>query len=201
MTTQLLYLITFQSQPRLQYFIEPCLASEVKSGGFGKPIAIKQITEVPIELVDETDDAIWELLASFPQASSAYPIEGKTGGKLIDLLLKTGREYFESNRSKKLKHGKLKKGKTLVLVIPFERHGMGKKEYDLNQHLFTWNFQAINNLLLTTGFEILENRYIYGAGYFKLLPLAKMNFGLYRTATNVASRLAGIKEMMIIARK
>lgn len=98
-------------------------------------------------------------------------------------------------------YSKLKKGKTLVLVIPFERHGMGKKEYDLNQHLFTWNFQAINNLLLTTGFEILENRYIYGAGYFKLLPLAKMNFGLYRTATNIASRLAGIKEMMIIARK
>lgn len=98
-------------------------------------------------------------------------------------------------------HSKLKKGKTLVLVIPFERHGKGKFEFDLNQHLFTWNFQAINNLLLTTGFKVVENRYIRGAGYFRLLPLAKINFGLYKFVTNTVSRLFGIKEMMIIARK
>jgi SAM-dependent methyltransferase len=98
-------------------------------------------------------------------------------------------------------HSKLKKGKTLVLVIPFERHGKGKFEFDLNQHLFTWNFQAINNLLLTTGFKVVENRYVRGAGYFRLLPLAKINFGLYKFVTNTVSRLFGIKEMMIIARK
>ena len=98
-------------------------------------------------------------------------------------------------------YSKLKKGKTLILVIPFERHGKGKFQYDLNQHLHTWNFQAINNLLLTVGFEIRENRYIRGAGYFRLLPLARLNFGLYRFATNFLSRLVGIKEMMIIAKK
>ncbi|MBX3241113.1 MAG: class I SAM-dependent methyltransferase [Chitinophagaceae bacterium] len=96
---------------------------------------------------------------------------------------------------------KLKKGSTLILVIPFERHGKGKPEFDLNQHLYTWNFQAINNLLLTVGFEILENKYIRGAGYYRLLPLAKTNFNLYKLATNSVSRLAGIKEMMITARK
>ncbi len=96
---------------------------------------------------------------------------------------------------------KLKKGSLLLLVIPYERHGKGKPEFDLNQHLYTWNFQAINNLLLTVGFDILENKYIRGAGYYRLLPVAKINFGLYRFATNLVSRLAGIKEMMVVARK
>jgi SAM-dependent methyltransferase len=98
-------------------------------------------------------------------------------------------------------HAKLKMGKTLVLVIPHERHGKGKFEYDLNQHLHTWNFQTINNLLLTVGFKIRENKYIHGAGYFRLLPLAKLNFGLYRFSTNLISRLFGIKEIMVIAEK
>jgi SAM-dependent methyltransferase len=96
---------------------------------------------------------------------------------------------------------KLKKGGKFILVIPHERHGKAQFQFDLNQHLYTWNFQAINNLLLTTGFEILENKYVRGAGYNKILPLAKMNFGLYRSATNLLSRMAGIKEMMIVTRK
>jgi SAM-dependent methyltransferase len=96
---------------------------------------------------------------------------------------------------------KLKKGEKLILVIPHERHGKAQFKYDLNQHLYTWNFQAINNLLLTVGFQIEENRYLRGAGYFRLLPLAKINFGLYRFVTNTVSRLFGIKEMMIVGRK
>lgn len=98
-------------------------------------------------------------------------------------------------------YSKLKKGKTLILVIPFERHGKGQFQLDLNQHLYAWNFQAINNLLLTNGFEILENRYLRGAGYNRLLPLAKTSFGLYKWATNTISVLAGIKEMMVVAKK
>lgn len=96
---------------------------------------------------------------------------------------------------------KLKKGQKLILVIPHERHGKAQFKYDLNQHLYTWNFQAINNLLLTVGFQIQENRYLRGAGYFRLLPLAKISFGLYRFVTNAVSRLFGIKEMMIVAKK
>lgn len=96
---------------------------------------------------------------------------------------------------------KLKKGASLILVIPHEVHGKASYNLDLNQHLFTWNFQAINNLLITTGFIIKKNKYVRGAGYYKLLPLAKINFSIYRTATNLLSRLSGIKEMMIIAEK
>jgi SAM-dependent methyltransferase len=98
-------------------------------------------------------------------------------------------------------YSKLKKGKKLVLVVPFERHGKGSFEYDLNQHLYTWNFQAINNLLLSVGFKIEENKYIRGAGYYRFLPLLKAGFPVYRFATNFLSRLAGIKEMMIVATK
>lgn len=98
-------------------------------------------------------------------------------------------------------YGKLRKGETLILVIPHERHGKGSFQFDVNQHLYTWNFQAINNLLLTVGFQVRENRYIFGAGYHRLLPLARRNFGLYRSATNWLSRLAGIREMMVIATK
>ena len=64
-----------------------------------------------------------------------------------------------------------------------------------------WNFQTINNLLLVNGFNILENKYVFGAGYNRLLPLAKKNFGLYKWSTNVLSKLAGIREIMVVATK
>jgi SAM-dependent methyltransferase len=98
-------------------------------------------------------------------------------------------------------HSKLKKGSDLILVIPYERHCKGKFELDLNQHLYMWNFQNINNLLLLSGFTIKSNKYVRGAGYNKLLPLAKINFGLYQFATNALSRLMGIKEIMVVATK
>ncbi len=97
--------------------------------------------------------------------------------------------------------GKLKKGSDLLLVIPFERHGKAKFELDLNQHLYNWNFQNINNLLLTSGFRIKQNKCLRGAGYNRLLKLSKLNFGLYRFATNMLSYMAGIKEIMVVATK
>jgi hypothetical protein len=96
---------------------------------------------------------------------------------------------------------KLKSGGKLILVIPHERHGKGKFELDLNQHLYMWNFQNINNLLMIVGFRIEKNKYVHGAGYNRLLPLAKMNFGLYRFATNFLSKLTGIWEIMGVASK
>lgn len=99
-------------------------------------------------------------------------------------------------------HKKLKTGKKLILVIPYEKHmKRGQFELDLNQHLYCWNFQAINNLLITSGFKIEENRYIRGAGYHKLLRLNKISPNAYWHATNLLSRVTGIKEMMIVATK
>lgn len=102
---------------------------------------------------------------------------------------------IESMRSK------LKTGHDLLLIIPHERHGKGSFELDLNQHLYTWNFQTINNLLISSGFEIKENKYLRGAGYNRLLPLNKINHKLYYHITNLVSRLAGIKEIMVVATK
>jgi SAM-dependent methyltransferase len=96
---------------------------------------------------------------------------------------------------------KLKRGKLLMVVVPHEKHGRGRFTLDLNQHLYMWNFQNLNNLLLVNGFEILENRYLRGAGYNKLLFLQNINFRLYWWATNLLSRLAGIKEILVVARK
>ena len=96
---------------------------------------------------------------------------------------------------------KLKPGGELLLVIPHERHGKASFELDLNQHLYMWNFQNINNLLISSGFQIRENKYLRGAGYQKLLFLSRVNFGLYHRATNFLSRLSGIKEIMVVAQK
>jgi SAM-dependent methyltransferase len=96
---------------------------------------------------------------------------------------------------------KLKRGQRLIIVIPHERHGRAGFSLDLNQHLFSWNFRTINNLLLTSGFQIKANRYVRGAGYFRLLSLARINFGLYRWATNTVSRIMGIREIMVVATK
>lgn len=121
----------------------------------------------------------------------------------FDIVLSTHVLEHHPNPKEMLEQifSKLKKGAKLILVIPHEVHGTAKYELDLNQHLFTWNFQAINNLLITTGFNVISNEYVRGAGYNKLLFLSKINFNLYRTATNFISRLSGIKEMKIVAIK
>lgn len=102
---------------------------------------------------------------------------------------------IESMRSK------LKPGHDLLLIIPHERHGKASFQLDLNQHLYTWNFQTINNLLISSGFEIKKNQYLRGAGYNKLLFLNKISTNLYFAVTNLVSRLAGIKEIMVVATK
>lgn len=98
-------------------------------------------------------------------------------------------------------HMKLKNNGELRLVLPLESHGKSTFYLDKHQHLYTWNFRTINNLLVTSGFRIKENKYLRGAGYEKLLFLYKKNFNVYNFATKLASYCAGIKEMMITAEK
>lgn len=96
---------------------------------------------------------------------------------------------------------KLKPGCNLILAIPYERHGKASFELDLNQHLYMWNFRTINNLLLTCGFQILENKYLRGAGYEKLLLLNRWSYEFYRKMTILVSYIFGIKEIMVVAKK
>lgn len=98
-------------------------------------------------------------------------------------------------------YNKMKKGGKLILVLPYERHGRSTFNLDLDQHMFMWNFRTINNLLLIAGFTVHSNEYLRGAGYEKLLPVYMINKTFYRLATNLVARIAGIKEIMVIAQK
>jgi len=96
---------------------------------------------------------------------------------------------------------KLKKGGKLITILPTEKHKKTQFKIDANQHLFAWTFKTFNNLLIKSGFEIEENKYLRGKAYMKLLPLHKLNFGLYKGMTELTAQLLGSKEMMIVAVK
>ncbi len=72
---------------------------------------------------------------------------------------------------------KLKKGGILLLILPKDNHGKAGFEPDLNNHLFTWNFRAINNLLNLAGFKPVKNQLKYTMGFNLLLPLYNI-FGM-----------------------
>ena len=95
---------------------------------------------------------------------------------------------------------KLKPSGKLILVLPTEKHGKASFDMDINQHLFCWNFRTINNLLIKSGFEILENKYFRGIGYDKLLFTSRLGINFYRRITQFVAFSLGIKELFIIAR-
>jgi len=95
---------------------------------------------------------------------------------------------------------KLDKDGILILVLPCEHHGKANFELDVNQHLFCWNFRAINNLLINTGYTIAKNKYFRGIGYDKLLFTSYLGIGFYRRITQLAAYIFRIKELYIIAR-
>lgn len=101
----------------------------------------------------------------------------------------------------KLLRTKLKPGGCLILVLPVERHEHVPFDVDINQHLFSWNFRAINNLLQRAGYQIKENRFCYGAAHYKLRYLGGLSFRLYRAQTELLGWLFNHRDMMVVARK
>ena len=101
----------------------------------------------------------------------------------------------------KLMKSKLKKGGKLILILPAEKHKKAAFKVDKNQHLYCWNFQVINNLLIKTGFDVVENKYVYGSGYRKLLAFSRINLELYDFLTKLVSFITCAKEMKIVAIK
>ena len=95
---------------------------------------------------------------------------------------------------------KLKKDGKLILVLPVEKHRKASFRPDKNQHLYSWNFRTINNLLAKSGFKVTENEYLRGKAYMKLLPFSSISFGLYSFLTGFAGLFGG-KEMKIVAVK
>lgn len=96
--------------------------------------------------------------------------------------------------------GKINQKGKLMLILPCEHHGKAGFTFDVNQHLFCWNFRTINNLLLTAGYSIVENRYFRGAGYEKFLFTSRFGIPFYGWITRTVAVLNGIKELCIIAK-
>ncbi|MCX5636889.1 MAG: class I SAM-dependent methyltransferase [Planctomycetota bacterium] len=89
----------------------------------------------------------------------------------------------------------------LYLILPKERHYYGSMKPDINQHLYCWNFRAVNNLLHRTGFEPYANYYKYILGYRKLLPLRRVfGSGLYYYAAIIVGWLHRNGELVVRAR-
>ncbi len=101
----------------------------------------------------------------------------------------------------KLLYKKLRFDGKLILVLPVEKYGKSDFEADSNQHLFLWNFRTINNLLIRSGFKILENSYRRGYGYDKFNSISKINFKLFKTITTLTAIIYGVKELYVIAKK
>jgi len=123
-SVHLIYIITFQTQPTLRYFIEPSLTQMLKSGGYSKPQRMASLNDIPTEIIQDKDKAIFALLEQLPEK---YLLEGPKSSVLLQALLRTGRCHFVSHRAKALSEGPILDGKV-----------QWKKEPDGKQRLHCW---------------------------------------------------------------
>lgn len=89
----------------------------------------------------------------------------------------------------------------LLLVLPKEGHWIEPIQPDWSQHLFCWNFRALNNLLFRSGFVPFINRYHHAAGWHRLVPVKRL-FGMeaYILLTRLGAVLRRNGELVIWAR-
>ncbi|HEV2613118.1 MAG TPA: DEAD/DEAH box helicase [Gammaproteobacteria bacterium] len=120
----LIYIITFQSQPTLRYFVEPGLVNVLRSGGYSKPRLVSTLEEIPTEIVRDNDRAIFKLLEKLPEK---LLLDGNPASVLLQHLLRTGRCHFASHRSKPITEGPILDGNVQWI-----------KEPDGKQRLHCW---------------------------------------------------------------
>lgn len=131
-------------------------------------------------------------------ADMANVPEGKFDVVLSSHVLEHLNDPFENL---KLLRTKLKPGGRLILVLPVEEHGTVTFEVDVNQHLFSWNFRTINNLLQRAGYQIEQNRFRYSAAHYKLRHLGMVSFRLYHLQTRLLGWIFKRRDMIIVAKK
>jgi hypothetical protein len=92
----------------------------------------------------------------------------------------------------------------LILVLPKERHRRSALAADLHQHLYCWNFRAINNLIRVAGGQPLHNRYepMFGPRtHGWLRPVRRLlGFESYYRWGQWTGRLRGHLELVVHAR-
>jgi len=97
--------------------------------------------------------------------------------------------------------GVLRPGGKLILVLPMERHWKVPLSMSQNQHLYAWNFQTINNLLIKNGFQPVSNKVLRASGYKKLLWLRMISDKAYYLGLYLAALWSKSREMKIVAIK
>lgn len=95
---------------------------------------------------------------------------------------------------------KLKKGGKLIIVTPLDKVKKVNSK-DVNQHLWTWTPQLMNNLLVKSGFQPVENKIISSYAYKKLLPFRKLGIITYDYITRFAGIIFRDKELKFVAVK
>lgn len=65
-------------------------------------------------------------------------------------------------------------GGKLVLIVPKEPHYREPLRPDITQHLYAWNFRAVNNLLFRAGYRPTFNGYQYPLGWRAFVPIRRL---------------------------
>ncbi len=113
----LFYLITFTSQPRLAYFVQPAMAELGKGQSYNKPQFFSDLSQIPSSALNMDDDDIFELLAEI-KCDNTFPLIGQKGALLLENLIDSGRVHFSSHRTPPLKRGKTQQGKLTWIDEP-----------------------------------------------------------------------------------
>lgn len=100
----------------------------------------------------------------------------------------------------KILREKLRIGGKLILILPKLPHYKASYQIDSNQEIFAWTFRTINNLLIKSGFRVVENKEYFGAGYYKLLPLSRISSRLYEWLTTFIGKFTD-GELKVVAIK
>jgi len=106
----------------------------------------------------------------------------------------------EPLKTLKIINSKLKKEGKLILVLPIEKD-KEPEPLDYNQHLYSWNFQSITNLLVRAGFYPIDYKIVRRTGFKKLLWMNKIGFRFYLFLTKLTAVMSGSKHMRIISIK
>lgn len=95
---------------------------------------------------------------------------------------------------------KLRKGGELILITPLDKSKKINSK-DVNQHLWTWTPQLMNNLLIKAGFKPVQNEIIPTYAYNKLLPFRRLGLTAYDLVTRLAGMVVRDRELKFVAVK
>lgn len=95
----------------------------------------------------------------------------------------------------------LKKGGKIIVVLPVptsRNKPIKNFKSDIAKHIFSWDFNSINELLSYVNFKVELNKFNYGYGYSKFY---KLPFNLGYLFSKLIGFLMNKKEMIVVAEK